>query len=56
MGYIDWFKVVPALAEIGSVEDAEFLAEYNQSSFVVTQRYLGIEQDDRDNVFKTVTI
>jgi len=29
---------------------------YNHSSFVVTQRYLGIEQDDRDNVFKTITI
>lgn len=29
---------------------------YNHSSFAVTQRYLGIEQDDRDKVFKEVRI
>ena len=29
---------------------------YNHSSFPVTKRYLGIEQDDRDTVFKTITL
>ena len=29
---------------------------YNHSSFPVTKRYLGIEQDDRDNVFETITL
>lgn len=29
---------------------------YNHSSFQVTQRYLGIEQDDRDKVFEKIVI
>ncbi len=29
---------------------------YNHSSFQVTQRYLGIEQDDRDKVFEKINI
>lgn len=29
---------------------------YNHSSFQVTQRYLGIEQDDRDKVFENIII
>ena len=29
---------------------------YNHSSFQVTQRYLGIEQDDRDKVFEQIII
>lgn len=29
---------------------------YNHSSFRVTQRYLGIEQDDRDEVFQNIEI
>lgn len=27
---------------------------YNHSSYEVTKRYLGIEQDDRDHIFKTI--
>lgn len=29
---------------------------YNHSSYQVTKRYLGIEQDDRDNVFKNISL
>lgn len=29
---------------------------YNHSSFQVTKHYLGIEQDDRDNVFKNISL
>lgn len=29
---------------------------YNHSSFRITKRYLGIEQDDRDNVFLNITL
>ncbi|MCM1092109.1 MAG: site-specific integrase [Butyrivibrio sp.] len=29
---------------------------YNHSSYQVTKRYLGIEQDDRDNVFRNITL
>lgn len=29
---------------------------YNHSSYQVTKRYLGIEQDDRDQVFQTITL
>lgn len=29
---------------------------YNHSSFQVTKRYLGIEQDDKDQVFKSIRI
>ncbi|MCM1063059.1 MAG: tyrosine-type recombinase/integrase [Eubacterium sp.] len=29
---------------------------YNHSSYQVTKRYLGIEQDDKDNVFKNIAL
>ena len=29
---------------------------YHHSSFSITQRYLGIEQDDRDEVFKNICL
>ncbi len=29
---------------------------YNHSSFAVTQRYLGIEQDDRDKIFREIAL
>ncbi len=29
---------------------------YNHSSFEVTKRYLGIEQDDRDKVFESILL
>ncbi|MCM1046715.1 MAG: tyrosine-type recombinase/integrase [Clostridium sp.] len=29
---------------------------YNHSSYQVTKRYLGIEQDDRDNVFRNIAL
>ncbi|MCM1065242.1 MAG: tyrosine-type recombinase/integrase [Eubacterium sp.] len=29
---------------------------YNHSSYQITERYLGIEQDDRDNVFKNISL
>lgn len=29
---------------------------YNHSSFTITQRYLGIEQEDRDDVFKSICL
>ena len=29
---------------------------YNHSSYQVTKRYLGIEQDDRDNIFQTINL
>jgi len=29
---------------------------YNHSSYQITKRYLGIEQDDRDNVFKNISL
>ena len=29
---------------------------YNHSSYQITKRYLGIEQDDRDDVFKNISL
>ncbi len=29
---------------------------YNHSSFIITQRYLGIEQDDRDKIFREIVL
>ncbi len=29
---------------------------YNHSSYQITKRYLGIEQEDRDNVFKNISL
>lgn len=38
------------------VSPAVLMILYNHSSFQVTKRYLGIEQDDKDNVFLTLNI
>lgn len=38
------------------VQPALLMDIYNHSSFQVTQRYLGIEQDDRDEIFKNINI
>lgn len=38
------------------VEPVMLMNIFNHSSFNITQRYLGIEQDDRDEVFKKVCI
>lgn len=46
-GYHAWKKGIPPVL---------LMNIYNHSSFVVTQRYLGIEQDDRDDVFKKINI
>ena len=46
-GYHAWRQgIMPAL----------LMNIYNHSSFQVTVRYLGIEQDDRDNIFKNINI
>ena len=46
-GYHAWKKGIPPVL---------LMNIYNHSSFMVTQRYLGIEQDDRDDVFKKINI
>lgn len=46
-GYHAWKQGIPPVL---------LMNIYNHSSFVVTQRYLGIEQDDRDDVFKKINI
>jgi len=46
-GYQAWKKGVPPVL---------LMEIYNHSSFDVTQRYLGIEQEDRDAVFEQVCI
>lgn len=46
-GYHAWKQGVPP---------ALLMDIYNHSSFQVTQRYLGIEQDDRDQIFKNICI
>lgn len=38
------------------VEPALLMDIYNHSSFAITQRYLGIEQDDRDDVFRNICL
>lgn len=38
------------------IEPVLLMDIYNHSSFSVTKRYLGIEQDDRDLVFKKISI
>lgn len=38
------------------VQPALLMDIYNHSSFRVTQRYLGIEQDDRDQIFKKICL
>ena len=38
------------------IEPALLMNIYNHSSFQVTVRYLGIEQDDRDNIFRNIDI
>lgn len=38
------------------VEPVMLMSIFNHSSFTVTKRYLGIEQDDRDEVFKKIQI
>ncbi|MBQ8821220.1 MAG: tyrosine-type recombinase/integrase [Lachnospiraceae bacterium] len=37
-------------------EPALLVNIYNHSTYQVTKRYLGIEQDDRDQIFKSVTL
>lgn len=46
-GYYAWKEGVPP---------ALLMSIYNHSSFYVTKRYLGIEQDDRDAIFKQITL
>ena len=44
-GYHAWKKGIPP---------ALLMSIYNHSSYLVTKRYLGIDQDDRDEVFMNV--
>ncbi|MBP3488999.1 MAG: tyrosine-type recombinase/integrase [Roseburia sp.] len=46
-GYYAWKQGTPP---------ALLMEIYHHSSFAVTQRYLGIEQDDRDEVFKNLCL
>lgn len=46
-GYYAWKKGTPP---------ALLMNIYNHSTFQITKRYLGIEQDDRDEVFEKVVI
>lgn len=46
-GYHAWKQGVPPVL---------LMNIYNHSSFQVTQRYLGIEQDDRDKVFREIRL
>lgn len=46
-GYYAWNQGVPMVL---------LMNIYNHSSFQVTQRYLGIEQDDRDKVFREIIL
>jgi len=46
-GYHAWQQGIPP---------ALLMNIYNHSSYQITKRYLGIEQDDRDNVFKNIAL
>ncbi len=46
-GYQAWHKGVQPLM---------LMEIYNHSSFTITKRYLGIQQDDRDEVFRNICI
>lgn len=46
-GYFAWKSGVPP---------AMLMSIFNHSSFSVTRRYLGIEQDDRDDIFKNMCL
>lgn len=46
-GYYAWKR---------GVQPALLMSIYNHSSFYVTKRYLGIEQDDRDDIFKQIIL
>ena len=46
-GYHAWKQGIPPVL---------LMEIYHHSSFTVTQRYLGIEQDDRDEVFKNICL
>lgn len=46
-GYYAWKK---------GIQPALLMNIYNHSSFYVTRRYLGIEQDDRDDIFRQVIL
>lgn len=47
LGYHAWKQGVPPVM---------LMNIFNHSSFQITQRYLGIEQDDRDDVFRNINI
>ncbi|MBR1477101.1 MAG: tyrosine-type recombinase/integrase [Lachnospiraceae bacterium] len=38
------------------IQPAMLMDIYNHSSYKITKRYLGINQDDRDNVFKNIQL
>lgn len=38
------------------VQPAMLVSIYNHSSYEVTKRYLGIEQDDRDKIFQEIIL
>ncbi len=46
-GYYAWKQGVPPVL---------LMNIYNHSSFQITSRYLGIEQDDRDRIFQTIRL
>lgn len=46
-GYFAWQQ---------GIKPALLMNIYNHSSFQITVRYLGIEQDDRDNIFRNINI
>lgn len=46
-GYFAWKQGVPP---------AMLMDIYNHSSYKITRRYLGIEQEDKDNVFKSIKL
>ncbi|MCM1540366.1 MAG: tyrosine-type recombinase/integrase [Blautia sp.] len=46
-GYHAWQQGIPP---------ALLMNIYNHSSYQITKRYLGIEQDDKDNVFKNIEL